>query len=117
LSVEQLYSELESRFRTARPNEDFEPLRQAYLFAAEHHQGQVRDSGEPFLAHPLQVALILADMNLDMVCLQTGLLHDVVEDTPVRLEDVQKRFGHEVARCVDGVTKISKLNLHCCWRW
>ncbi|HYO84077.1 MAG TPA: bifunctional (p)ppGpp synthetase/guanosine-3',5'-bis(diphosphate) 3'-pyrophosphohydrolase, partial [Bryobacteraceae bacterium] len=112
LPVEQLYSELEARLRAARPTEDPAPLREAYVFAAQHHEGQLRDSGEPYLAHPLNVAIILADMSLDMVCLQTGLLHDVVEDTSVRIEEIEKRFGGEVARCVDGVTKISKLNLH-----
>ena len=63
------------------------------------------------MVHPLDVTLILADMQMDMVCLQTGLLHDVVEDTGVGIEELQKKFGEEVARCVDGVTKISKLNL------
>src|SRR4051794_7676898 len=63
------------------------------------------------MVHPLQVAHILADMQMDAVCLQTGLLHDVVEDTSVGLEEIHKRFGAEVALCVDGVTKISKLNL------
>lgn len=110
--VEQLYSELEKKYLTLRPNEDAAPLREAYDFAAEHHKGQIRDSGEPFMAHPLEVAHVLADMQMDLVCLQTGLLHDVVEDTSVTLEEVQKRFGSEVSRCVDGVTKLTKLNLH-----
>jgi GTP pyrophosphokinase len=110
--VEQLYSELEKKYLTLRPNEDAAPLREAYDFAAEHHKGQLRDSGEPFMAHPLEVAHVLADMQMDLVCLQTGLLHDVVEDTSVTLEEVQKRFGSEVSRCVDGVTKLTKLNLH-----
>ena len=86
MSVAQLYNELETRFRATRPNEDPAPLREAFVFAAEHHQGQVRDSGEPFVAHPLHVTLILADMNLDLVCLQTGLLHDVIEDTAAALD-------------------------------
>ncbi|MBC8167096.1 MAG: bifunctional (p)ppGpp synthetase/guanosine-3',5'-bis(diphosphate) 3'-pyrophosphohydrolase [Bryobacteraceae bacterium] len=111
LLVEQLYQDLEAKFRAVRPNDDPAPLRQAYEFAERHHTGQLRDSGEPYLAHPLQVAHILADMQMDLVCLQTGLLHDVVEDTAVALEEIQKKFGAEVARCVDGVTKISKLDL------
>ena len=111
MPVDQLYNELEAKFRASRPGDDPAPLREAYLFAAEHHKGQTRDSGEPYVAHPLAVAHILADMQMDLVCLQTGLLHDVVEDTGAVLEDLRKRFGPEVARCVDGVTKISKLNL------
>lgn len=112
MSVDQLYSELEAKFRALRPNEEPDALREAYRFAAEHHKDQVRVSGEPFLVHPLQVAHILADMQMDLVCLQTGLLHDVVEDTSVKLDEIQKRFGPEVSRCVDGVTKLSKLYLH-----
>jgi GTP diphosphokinase / guanosine-3',5'-bis(diphosphate) 3'-diphosphatase len=112
LSAEQLYNELESKVRALRPNEDLAPLREAYVFAAEHHKGQTRDSGEPYMCHPVQVAHLLADMQLDLVSLQTGLLHDVVEDTGVTIEDLSKKFNAEVARCVDGVTKIGKLNLH-----
>ncbi len=112
MPLEQLYTELESRVRALRPGEDLTPLREAYTFAAEHHKGQTRDSGEPYMSHPVNVALILAEMQLDMVSLQTGLLHDVVEDTSVTVDDIQKRFGEEVARCVDGVTKLGKLNLH-----
>jgi GTP diphosphokinase / guanosine-3',5'-bis(diphosphate) 3'-diphosphatase len=111
LPVEQLYTELESKVRALRPTEDLTPLREAYEFAAAHHKGQSRDSGEPYMSHPVEVTLILAGMQMDIVCLQTGLLHDVVEDTGVTIEELQKRFGQEVARCVDGVTKIGKLNL------
>ncbi|MDZ4796899.1 MAG: bifunctional (p)ppGpp synthetase/guanosine-3',5'-bis(diphosphate) 3'-pyrophosphohydrolase [Bryobacteraceae bacterium] len=112
MSVEQLYQELEAKFRALRPGDDPAPLRAAFDYAEQHHKGQLRDSGEPYLVHPLQVAHILADMQMDLISLQTGLLHDVVEDTTAGLEELQKRFGAEVARCVDGVTKISKLNLH-----
>ena len=110
--VEQLYESLEEKLRTLRPTEDLQPLRDAFRFAEEHHREQTRDSGELYITHPLQVAHILADMQMDVVCLQTGLLHDVVEDTGVKLEDINKRFGPEVARCVDGVTKLNKLHLH-----
>ena len=112
LPVDQLYSELEAKVRALRPQDDLAPLHDAYVFAAEHHKTQTRDSGEPYMVHPLTVTLILADMQMDMICLQTGLLHDVVEDTSVSLEEIRKRFGPEVARCVDGATKLSKLNLH-----
>ena len=110
-AVEQQYRELESYLREKRPNEDFAPLEKAFRFAAVRHQGQKRASGDPYMIHPLQVTRQLAEMNMDMVCLQTGVLHDVVEDTAATLEEVRKEFGEEVARCVDGVTKLSKLDL------
>ena len=94
-----------------RPNEDLTALRKAFEFASARHLGQKRVSGEPFMVHPLLVTRQLADMHMDMVCLETGLLHDVVEDTTATLDEVQKEFGDDVARCVDGVTKLSKLNL------
>jgi guanosine-3',5'-bis(diphosphate) 3'-pyrophosphohydrolase len=112
LPVEQLYNELELKVRALRPNEDLAPLLEAFEFANKQHEGQFRDSGDPYMAHPLNVSLILADMQMDMVCLQTGLLHDVVEDCLVTQDDISKRFGTEVARCVDGVTKLSKLSLN-----
>jgi GTP pyrophosphokinase len=109
--VARLYGELEARILELRPNEDLAPLRKAFQFAADRHVGQKRVSGEPFMVHPLLVTRQLADMNMDMVCLQTGLLHDVVEDTTATIAQVKREFGDEVAGCVDGVTKLSKLNL------
>jgi GTP diphosphokinase / guanosine-3',5'-bis(diphosphate) 3'-diphosphatase len=109
--VARLFRDLEARLLELRPNEDLAPLRKAFEFAADRHRNQQRVSGEPFMVHPLLVARQLADMNMDMVCLQTGLLHDVVEDTSATLVEVKREFGEEVARCVDGVTKLSKLNL------
>jgi guanosine-3',5'-bis(diphosphate) 3'-pyrophosphohydrolase len=110
--VEQLYSELLQKVRALRPTEELTSLEKAYHIAAEAHKGQTRNSGHPYMMHPLQVTHILADMQMDLVCLETGLLHDTVEDTSVKLEDIKKEFGEEVARCVDGVTKLSKLNLY-----
>jgi len=110
--VEQLYAELEQKVRLVRPKDDFTQLEKAYRLAADAHKSQVRQSGEPYMVHPLQVTLILADMQMDMVCLETGLLHDTVEDTSVSIDQIRKTFGEEVARCVDGVTKLSKLNLY-----
>jgi GTP pyrophosphokinase len=107
--VEQLYRELEGKVREYRPNDDLAPLEKAYRFASKCHEGQTRDSGDPYMAHPVMVAHILADMRMDLVAMETGLLHDVVEDTSVTVEQVRKEFGPEVARCVDGVTKLSKL--------
>src|SRR5689334_965960 len=85
--VAKLYAELQARVQALRPNEDLAPLDQAYRFARERHGAQLRVSGEPYMIHPLLVTRRLADMNMDMVCLQTGLLHDVVEDTSAKLED------------------------------
>ena len=110
--VGQLYVDLEQKVRAARPTEDVAPLRKAYEFAAALHDGQKRDSGEAYLLHPLQVTHLLADMNLDLVALETGLLHDVVEDTGVKIEEIRKLFGNEVAHCVDGVTKLSKVQFY-----
>src|SRR4051812_37327891 len=93
-----------------RPDADIELLRRAYLFSAKEHKGQVRKSGEPYLVHPLEVANILADMQLDVTCISTGLLHDIVEDTGVSLEMIENYFGPEVAHLVDGLTKISKID-------
>ena len=109
--VDRLYRELEARILELRPNEDLAPLRKAFQFAEQRHQNQKRVSGEPFMVHPLLVTRQLADMNMDMVCLETGLLHDVVEDTIATIAEIKREFGDDVARCVDGVTKLSKLNL------
>jgi guanosine-3',5'-bis(diphosphate) 3'-pyrophosphohydrolase len=108
--VEQLYAELETKIREYRPKDDLAPLEKAFRFALKYHQGQSRSSGEPYMMHPLMVAHILADMRMDIVAMETGLLHDVVEDTSVTGEQVRKEFGEDVARCVDGVTKLSKLD-------
>jgi GTP pyrophosphokinase len=109
--VETTYRELEAKVREFRPNEDLAPLEKAFRFAAERHQHQKRSSGEPYMLHPLLVTRQLADMHMDMVALETGLLHDVVEDTAATVDEIRKNFGNEVAACVDGVTKLSKLNL------
>jgi guanosine-3',5'-bis(diphosphate) 3'-pyrophosphohydrolase len=108
--VGKLYSELEDKIRGYRPKDDLAPLRKAFEFARRYHQNQTRDSGEPYMAHPVMVAHILADMRMDVVAMETGLLHDVVEDTSVTVDQVRKEFGDEVARCVDGVTKLAKLD-------
>ncbi len=107
----RLYRELEAKIREYRPKDDLSAIERAHRFAARCHEGQIRDSGEPYMVHPLMVAHILADMRMDLVAIQTGLLHDVVEDTSVTVEQVRKEFGDEVARCVDGLTKLSKLDI------
>jgi len=110
--VDQLYAELEQKILALRPKEDLTLLEKAFHRAADAHKNQMRESGEPYMIHPLHVTLILADMQMDMVCLITGLLHDTVEDTSLSLEQIKKEFGAEVAACVDGVTKLSKLKLY-----
>ena len=111
-AIEQLFRELEARIRVLRPKEDLLPLEKAYRFAAHHHGQQTRSSGGPYMTHPIEVARLLAEMNMDMVSLQTGLLHDVVEDTGADIGEIRKEFGEQVARCVDGVTKLSKLDFY-----
>ncbi len=110
-SLNARYVELVAKVRRNRPADDVELLRRAYEFAAEQHQSQLRQSGDPFLSHPLEVAHILADMKLDITTLCAALLHDVVEDTRIPLVEVSERFGAETARLVEGVTKISRLDL------
>ena len=106
------FTALEDKLRKARPHDDLKPLREAFEFAAWRHGPQTRASGELYIAHPLEVAHILADRRLDRVCLITGLLHDVVEDTAIGLDEIERRFGPEVAGCVDGVTKLSLLDYY-----
>ena len=98
------------KLRKNHPSVDEELLRRAYLFSARQHRGQTRQSGEPYLVHPLEVANILADLNLDPICVATGLLHDIVEDTETSAEEIEEYFGPEIAHLVDGLTKISKLD-------
>ena len=110
--VERRFLELEKLFSVNRPKEDVTKLRTAFEFARDQHVGQARKSGESFILHPLAVATILADMHMDLVCVETALLHDVVEDTGITIEEIRKRFGDEVATCVDGVTKLGKIQLY-----
>jgi GTP pyrophosphokinase len=91
---------------------DVELLQRAYRFSARAHEGQFRKNGDPFVTHCVEVARILAELQLDSVTVATGLIHDVVEDTPVRIEDVEQEFGTEIAQLVDGLTKIGHLPMH-----
>ena len=104
------FEKLLATFREARPKDDTAPIEKAFAYASQFHTGQLRVSGEPYMMHPVAVAQILAGMRMDAVSIETGLLHDIVEDTSVTLADVQKNFGDEVARCVDGVTKLNKID-------
>ena len=104
------FRELLRTMRENRPGDDLELVRKAYEFSQTHHAGQTRASGEPYLVHPLEVALVLADMKMDPVAIAAGLLHDSVEDTSVTIVDIRKEFGEQVAHIVEGVTKISKID-------
>ncbi len=97
------------KIRTYNPKADLRGLELAYVTAEVAHEGQVRLSGEPYITHPLAVADILADLRLDTTTLEAALLHDTVEDTPLSLERIGTDFGDEVARIVDGLTKLDKL--------
>lgn len=108
----QLYEELILRVRKYHPSTDISLIRKAYSVASEAHQGQVRKSGEPYIIHPLYVAIILADLELDKETIAAGLLHDVVEDTIMTDEEIAQQFGEDVALLVDGVTKLDKLSFH-----
>ena len=108
--VEDSFQELREQVIANRPNEDFAPIEKAFIFAEGLHKGQFRASGEAYMSHPVAVAQILAEMRMDAVSIETGLLHDVVEDTSATPEEVRKQFGEEVSRCVDGVTKLGKLD-------
>jgi GTP pyrophosphokinase len=104
------FQDILAKVQAYRPGEDLGPLCRAYEFTAAQHEGQKRLSGEPYLSHPLEVVNVLADVRLDLVCLTAGMLHDVVEDTPIRMEQLQKDFGREVAGIVEGVTKIGRIH-------
>src|ERR1700738_1313273 len=103
--------ELLAKWRKTRPSGGAWLVRRAYEIAAERHRTQVRRSGEPYLIHLLEVAHILADMRLDATTLTAALLHDVLEDTEFPVSRLEERFGAEVARLVEGVTKIGRLNM------
>jgi guanosine-3',5'-bis(diphosphate) 3'-pyrophosphohydrolase len=104
------FRDLMKMMRENRPGDELELVRKAYEFSQKHHAGQTRASGQPYLIHPLEVALVLAEMKMDPVAVASGLLHDSVEDTSVTIVDIRKEFGEQVAHIVEGVTKISKID-------
>ena len=109
-SPEVLYKELINSVLKYHPSTDISMIEKAYKVASEAHEGQKRKSGEPYIIHPLCVAIILADLELDKETIVAGLLHDAVEDTSMTYEEVEKEFGSEVALLVDGVTKLGQLS-------
>src|SRR5579872_6535760 len=104
------FRELMRRIQDNRPHDDLAIVKKAYDYSLKHHEGQTRASGEPYLVHPLEVALVLAEMKMDAVAIAAGLLHDSVEDTSVTIVDIRKEFGEQVAHIVEGVTKISQID-------
>ena len=102
-------AELVKKLKTYAPDADADLVRRAYEMAVRAHAGQIRASGEPYVSHPSAVADILADLHLDATTVAAALLHDVPEDTPLTLEDVQSEFGDEVAKLVDGVTTLERI--------
>ncbi|MCF2641493.1 MAG: bifunctional (p)ppGpp synthetase/guanosine-3',5'-bis(diphosphate) 3'-pyrophosphohydrolase [Lachnospiraceae bacterium] len=109
-SPESLYKELIASVRKYHPSDDISLIEKAYRVADEAHKGQVRKSGEAYIIHPLCVAIILAELELDKETIVAGLLHDVVEDTVMTVEEIAAEFSDEVALLVDGVTKLGQLS-------
>ncbi len=107
---EQLYQELIEKVKAYHPSNDFSMIEKAYRLAVEAHKDQKRKSGEPYIIHPLKVAHILAELELDMETIIAGILHDIIEDTEYSYEDIAQMFGAEIAALVDGVTKLGKLS-------
>src|SRR5579872_1973819 len=103
------FARLVDTVKANRPSDDLDIIRKAWQFCLEHHDGQLRASGEPYVLHPLEVALVLAEMKLDSTAIAAGQLHDAVEDTPVTTEDIVRKFGEQVSHIVEGVTKIDKI--------
>ena len=108
-SPEQLYQELISRVKKYHPSDDISLIEKAYNLAYMAHKNQLRKSGEPYIIHPLSVAIILAELQLDKETIVSGILHDVVEDTVITDEELRDQFGNYVALIVDGVTKLEKI--------
>ena len=106
ISIEDLKTKLKKRI----PKVNLDQIIKAYEYSKKAHEGQKRRSGEPYITHPLSVADILIDLDMDQESIITALLHDVVEDTPVSLQDIEKEFGKTIAFLLDGVTKISRMN-------
>src|ERR1700758_3331014 len=104
------FRDLMKRMQANRPADDLELVKKAYDYSMKHHAGQTRASGEPYLVHPLEVALVLSEMKMDSIAVAAGLLHDSVEDTSVTVTDIRQEFGEQVAHIVEGVTKISKID-------
>ena len=107
--IDQRFDAMLKQVHANRPSEDISLIRKAWEFCVQHHEGQIRASGEPYIVHPLEVAEVLAEMKMDSTAIAAGLLHDSVEDTPATSEEIAAGFGDQVAHIVEGVTKIDKI--------
>ncbi len=108
-AIETRFEALLRQVQANRPSDDISLIRKAWDFCVQHHKGQMRASGEPYIIHPLEVAEVLAEMKMDSSAIAAGLLHDSVEDTPATSEEIEAGFGDQVAHIVEGVTKIDKI--------
>ena len=104
LSTDELFNDLSSKFIY-----DKDLLEKAYNFASDGHMNQKRASGEPYITHPLQVALYLSDLSMDLETIIAAILHDLIEDTDITYKNIKKEFGSDVANIVDGVTKLDRI--------
>ena len=109
-SPEELYEELIKDVKRYHPSDDISMIEKAYKIAYEAHKEQKRKSGEPYIIHPLCVSIILADLEMDKETIVAAILHDVVEDTVMDLDELKEEFGQEVALLVDGVTKLTQIS-------
>ncbi len=106
---DEAFTQLEKELLLYLPPEETAKVRAAYLFALKAHEGQKRSSGEDYISHPIEVARVLANIHLDPPTLMAALLHDVLEDTPIQKQDLEERFGSEIADLVDGVSKLTQI--------
>ena len=109
MSENVLFQKLIDTIKSYHPAEDFSIVYKAYEIAHDAHKNQFRKSGEPYIIHPLNVALILTSLEADLESIAAALLHDVVEDTAYTYENIKSLFGEEIANLVDGVTKLDKI--------
>lgn len=107
--MDAMYEKLADAIEKSNKAYDIPRIRAAYELAKKAHEGQMRSSGDPYISHPIAVAVILVGLGMDSDTIIGGLLHDVVEDTTVTLEDIEKQFGGDVAELVDGVTKLANI--------
>ena len=109
INESELFQELMRNLQHYHPSENFDIVKKAYELASEAHKNQFRKSGEPYIIHPLSVAIILSSLELDLESIAAGILHDIIEDTDYTYDDIKKMFGWEIADIVDGVTKLDKI--------
>src|ERR1700733_15116459 len=108
-AIDARFEGLLRQVQANRSNDDVSLIRKAWEFCVQHHKGQMRASGAPYIIHPLEVAEVLAEMKMDSSAIAAGLLHDSVEDTPATSEEIEAGFGDQVAHIVEGVNKIDKI--------